>query len=175
MSETLQIRSNNEAIAEFKKIAEELNITQGAVLDVMIASYNANKTAVNYPNQKNNIEEFYKLIHTVLDMYSLSVEIAENKEQQLNSKYRTEIERLTKENIELGEMRKRVEKAEKEIEKAKNTTESLENQIKSLTAINDSLKQNKANMSELEALEKKIAVLEAEAKLKDEMIEVLRK
>ena len=86
MSETLQIRSNNEAIAEFKKIAEELNITQGAVLDVMIASYNANKTAVNYPNQKNNIEEFYKLIHTVLDMYSLSVEIAENKEQQLNSK-----------------------------------------------------------------------------------------
>ena len=45
---------------------------------------------------------------------------------------------------------------------------------KSIIAINDSLKQNNANMSELKALEKKITVLETEIKIKNDMIDILK-
>ena len=45
---------------------------------------------------------------------------------------------------------------------------------KSIIAINDSLKQNNANMIELKALEKKITVLETEIKIKNDMIDILK-
>ena len=190
MSDIFQVRNVGDEFREtFKRLAEQSGLaTHKEVLVAMARAYENELTGTNIPERKNDLTQFQQYLNTISSMYVLSVQNGADQKKLAEDAVRSDLESKDKiikdlqEREEQGKaFRKAAEEKDIKIKEINEKVADLEKKIADLTdqnrtlaKINDTLRLQTADKAQVDALEKKNAVLEAQIELNNEMIEILK-
>jgi uncharacterized protein YyaL (SSP411 family) len=81
--QVLQIRTNEELVAKFKQISEELEVPYGSALDLLLQSYDIGQLKAVVPDRAKEIEEVEMITRRFLEIYQNSVQLNRTAEESI--------------------------------------------------------------------------------------------
>lgn len=138
---SMAMKVDEATAAEFRKIARESGMEQGALLNVMIENFRLNENKTLYKDHAEDIQTVQDLMSTML--YKYVALLAENKvtEEKTKAKQAEEIASLKQQIEELSSASKLFEsehalrmELERRVAEQKNKLDALQNQIQQMAA-----------------------------------------
>ena len=138
---SMAMKVDEATAAEFRKIARESGMEQGALLNVMIENFRLNENKTLYKDHAEDIQTVQDLMSTIL--YKYVALLAENKvtEEKTKAKQAEEIASLKQQIEELSSASKLFEsehalrmELENRVAEQKNKLDALQNQIQQMAA-----------------------------------------
>ena len=138
---SMAMKVDEATAAEFRKIARESGMEQGALLNVMIENFRLNENKTLYKDHAEDIQTVQDLMSTIL--YKYVALLAENKvtEEKTKAKQAEEIASLKQQIEELSSASKLFEsehalrmELERRVAEQKNKLDALQNQIQQMAA-----------------------------------------
>lgn len=138
---SMAMKVDEATAAEFRKIARESGMEQGALLNVMIENFRLNENKTLYKDHAEDIQTVQDLMSTIL--YKYVALLAENKvtEEKTKAKQAEEIASLKQQIEELSSASKLFEsehalrmELESRVAEQKNKLDALQNQIQQMAA-----------------------------------------
>jgi chromosome segregation ATPase len=83
ISQVLQIRTNEELVAKFKQISEELEVPYGSALELLLQSYDIGQLKAIVPDRAKEIEEVEILTRRFLEVYQNSIQLNKTAEDAI--------------------------------------------------------------------------------------------
>lgn len=119
MDSILSVRINEDLKNKFIKLAEEEGINNKEFMDLIIRSYEINKTSTGIDYIKSDVDELQSITKRMLDIYINIVEKSKVRSTESTNAYKMEIEK----SVEL------INKLEKDKEDLKNKIETLKEEL----------------------------------------------
>lgn len=81
--QVLQIRTNEELVAKFKQMSEELEVPYGSALELLLQSYDIGQLKAVVPDRAKEIEEVEIITRRFLEIYQNSVQLNRTAEESI--------------------------------------------------------------------------------------------
>jgi len=136
-TKTTSVRSNEENIERFDKLAEEYNITKTDLFPQLLEAFEEKKLKEKVPGRADEMDAFKAGLKQLHDLYFSSVDmsvLAKTKaEQELKVELDTKTRTIADLQAKQDELKERIAKLEEDLNTATNENNQLQVEIKKLT------------------------------------------
>ena len=126
---TLQIRVADDVASKFKTLAEQLEVTQGAALEQILAAYEDVAWKVTIPDRQKEVDELEGLMRRIIGIYKNAVDLNKHTEDNIRQEFSKKYQEQEK---MLKRLAQQIDKAEEAHEDQKARAISAEKSLKTM-------------------------------------------